>query len=76
MRKQSATLDLAERRRLFAEAQRVLAEHLPVLYFAAAKITVATSARVQGAMPSVLPPPVLWNAEMLWVTPAAAGARR
>ena len=43
MRKQATTLDLAERRRLFAEAQRVFAEHLPVLYFAAPKFTVATT---------------------------------
>jgi len=74
MVKQSTTLDRAERRRLFAEAQRVLAANQPVITFAAAKVVVATSARVGGAMPSVLAPPVLWNAEMLWLVPAPAGA--
>lgn len=73
MLKQSTTLDRAERRRLFAEAQKVLAANQPVITFAAAKVVVATSARVGGAMPSVLAPPVLWNAEMLWLVPAPAG---
>jgi peptide/nickel transport system substrate-binding protein len=76
MRKQTTMLDTGERRRIFADVQRVFAEHLPALYFAAAKVTVPTSARVRGVTPSVLPPPVLWNAEMLWLSPAASGARR
>jgi peptide/nickel transport system substrate-binding protein len=65
IRQQSRTLDEGLRRKLFADAQRVLAEHLPILYFAAPRVTVATSARLRGSMPSVLPPPVLWNAEAL-----------
>jgi peptide/nickel transport system substrate-binding protein len=65
IRQQSRTRDEALRRRLFADAQRVLAEHLPILYFAAPHVTVATSARLRGSTPSVLPPPVLWNAEAL-----------
>lgn len=74
MIKQTTTLDRAERRRLFVEAQRVMAAHQPVITFAAPKVVVATSARVGGAMPSVLAPPVLWNAEMLWLVRAPAGA--
>jgi ABC-type transport system substrate-binding protein len=65
MTKQSTTLDSAERRRLFAEAQKTLAEHEPTLYFAAPKIILATSARVRGIAPSVLPPNILWNAETI-----------
>jgi peptide/nickel transport system substrate-binding protein len=76
MRRQSATLDATERRRLFAEAQRVLAERLPILYFAAPELTYAMSARVAGAMPSVLQPAVLWNAEALSVVPAGAATGR
>jgi hypothetical protein len=59
---------------LFAEVQRVFGVNLPLIAFAAPKIVVATSARVGGAMPSVLVPPVLWNAEMLWLVPLPAGA--
>jgi len=68
-RKQSTTLDPTERHRLFGEVQRVFAEHLPAVYFVATNVTVAASARVRGIVPSVLPPPVLWNAEMLSVVP-------
>ncbi len=73
-RRQSRTTDLAERQRIFKSAQMILAEHLPVICFAAPTVTVATSARVRGAMPTVLPPPVLWNAERL-STATAAGTR-
>lgn len=65
MRRQSTTLDRVERRRLFAEVQRLLSAHLPVLHFAAPKVTIATSARLQGATPAIFDPPVLWNAEVL-----------
>lgn len=70
MQHESVTMDRAEARRLFAEAQKTLAEHLPVIYFAAPDVTIAMSSRVHGATPSVLEPPVLWNADVLWVTAA------
>jgi peptide/nickel transport system substrate-binding protein len=76
MRKQSTAVDPVERRRLFAEVQRTLAGELPVLYFAAPKVFIAMSARVHGATPSVLSPSVLWNAEVLSVTPAGGAARK
>ena len=69
-RKQSTTLDPAERQRLFNQIQQMFTEHLPALYFVATNVTVAANARVHGIVPSVLPPPVLWNAEMLSVGPA------
>jgi peptide/nickel transport system substrate-binding protein len=71
MRKQVRTMDREERHKLFAVAQRTLAEHLPILFFAAQKVTVAMSSRLRGAMPVVIKPPVLWNAEMLSVAPGA-----
>jgi peptide/nickel transport system substrate-binding protein len=64
-RRQATTLDMAERKRLFGDAQRIMAAHLPVLYFAAPRVMVPASARVLGATPAVTPPPILWNAEML-----------
>jgi len=72
MKQQVASFDRAERIRLFAEAQRVFADHLPVLYFVAPRVIVATSRRVTGATPSVLPPQILWNAETLALAPAGA----
>ncbi len=70
MRQQSTTLDSAERHRLFREVQMIFSEHLPCVYFAAPKAIVAMSARVRGATPSMLQPPVLWNAEVLSVAAA------
>jgi peptide/nickel transport system substrate-binding protein len=75
MKQQSASMNADERRRLFAEAQRVFAEHEPVVYFAAPKVILATSARVRGVMPSVLAPYLLWNAERLFVSTAASARR-
>lgn len=73
MLRQATTLDRAERRRLFAEVQRLLSAHLPVLHFAAPKVTIAMSARVRGATPAVLNPSVLWNAEVLSVSGPLGG---
>jgi len=68
MQRESTTMDRAEAHRLFNEAQKTLADHLPIIYFAAPEVTIAMSSRVRGATPSVLLPPVLWNADVLWVT--------
>jgi hypothetical protein len=46
-----------------------------MIHFAAPSVTVAMNARVGGALPSVLLPPVLWNAERLFVTSGAPGAQ-
>jgi len=70
MTRQAAAPDLAERQRLFREVQRIFAEHLPALYFAAPRLYVATSARVVNATLAPIRPHVIWNAEVL----AARGA--
>ena len=63
MTKQTATTDEAERKRLFNEVQRVFAENLPVLYFAAPRVYVATSARLTNVQPSLIRPQVTWSAD-------------
>jgi peptide/nickel transport system substrate-binding protein len=68
MSRQASSMDRAERHRLLKDAERVLAEHMPSLYFAAPKVILASSARVRGVTPSVLAPHILWNADMLSVT--------
>jgi len=65
MAKQVATTDEAERRRLFAEVQKVFAEHQPAVYFAAPRIYMATSAHVVNATPALLPPQILWAADTI-----------
>ncbi len=61
------TMDHAERKRQFTEAQQLLADHVPALWFAAPHVSVPMSMRVGGATPTVIQPPVLWNAEELFV---------
>ena len=55
------------RRQRFLEAQRLLAENLPVLYFAVPRVYVATSTRVTGVVASPSRPNVLWNADAIGV---------
>jgi peptide/nickel transport system substrate-binding protein len=69
MKRQVSTSDQAERRRIFAEVQRIFADNIPVIYVAAARVTVAMSQRVVNAVPVPLRPSVLWNAETLAVRP-------
>jgi peptide/nickel transport system substrate-binding protein len=72
MQKQVSSFDSVERVRLFSQAQRIFAEHMPALYFAAPQLYVAVSARVVRATPSRLRPPLLWNPEELATVPPAA----
>lgn len=59
--------DPLERKRSFAEVQRIFQEEMPAIYFAAPRITVATSRRLNGLRPGVLQPFVLWDAATLSV---------
>ena len=68
MLEQAATTDPDRRIDLFRDVQRIFAENLPVLYFAAPRLYYAHSTRVSGIVPSVLRPPALWNADMISVT--------
>jgi peptide/nickel transport system substrate-binding protein len=71
MRRQTASTDDGERHRIFATVQQVFADHLPAVYFAAPKVTVAVGSRVRGVRVSAFQPPVLWNVDSLSVTPRA-----
>ena len=47
MARQIAAADLAERKRLYDEVQKIFAEHAPIVYFAAPRIYVAASSRAR-----------------------------
>jgi peptide/nickel transport system substrate-binding protein len=68
MARQVAATDPDERRRLFAEVQRVFGEHVPALYFAAPRLYMGVSTRTTNLAPSVLRPQLLWAADTLAVT--------
>ncbi len=67
MDRQISTLDEGERRRLFVEVQKIFAEHLPIVHFAAPKIFAAASSRVTNLAPAVLRPQLLWSADTIAV---------
>lgn len=72
MHRQTATSDMVERRRLFAEVQRIFSEELPGIYLVAPKVTLAITARVANPTPAPQIPQLLWSADTL----AVAGGRR
>ncbi|MBI4887352.1 MAG: ABC transporter substrate-binding protein [Acidobacteria bacterium] len=69
MLEQAATIDPERRHEQFNLVQRIAGENLPVLYFAAPRLYYGHSVRLRGVVPSVLRPPVLWNADSLSVAP-------
>ena len=61
MRRQAATFDDADRKRLFDEVQKIFAEHLPTIQFVAPRIYVAVSTRVTNLTPTAFSrPQLLW----------------
>jgi peptide/nickel transport system substrate-binding protein len=68
--RQSRAPQLAERQRLITEAQRVLVDQLPAIYFVAPKVTLAVSRRVLNAQPVPQIPQLLWSADTLAAEPA------
>lgn len=67
MLKQTATLDVAEQKRIFDQVQKILAENLPALYFVAPRLYMGVSTRVGDLNPSILRPQLLWDAEHITV---------
>ena len=72
MRRQTEAANLDERRRLFADVQRIFVDELPAIYFVAPKVTLAISSRVVNPQPAPQLPQLLWSADTLG---AAAGSR-
>jgi len=71
MLRQASSPSLEERKRLFAEVQRIFGEELPALYFVAPKVTIAASRRVQNLLPAPQIPQLLWTAETIAVAPGS-----
>jgi peptide/nickel transport system substrate-binding protein len=67
MRRQTASFDDAERKRLFDEVQKIFAEHVPIIQFVAPRIYVAVSTRVTRLTPRVSRPQLLSAPETIGV---------
>ncbi|MDO8678976.1 MAG: ABC transporter substrate-binding protein [Acidobacteriota bacterium] len=67
MLKQAATIDEAERKRIFDQVQQIFAANLPALYFVAPRLYMGVSTRVGDVTPSIMRPQLLWDAEHITV---------
>jgi peptide/nickel transport system substrate-binding protein len=72
MAKQAATLDEQERQRLFNDVQRLFAENLPIIHFAAPRVYIGASSRMINLTPALTRPPLLWAADTLAVRGAGS----
>ncbi len=70
MARQAASPDMGDRKQLFDQVQQIFAEHLPVVYFVAPRVYVATSARVINVTPALTVPQLLWAPDTIAVTGA------
>ena len=66
----AVTPDSDARHRLFADVQRIYAEEMPVIAFAAPKSMIAISSRVVNPRPAMQIPQLLWSADTLAARPA------
>lgn len=66
----ASTLDQEERVRIFRDVQRIFAEHLPILYFAAPRLYMGVSPRVGNLTPASTRPQLLWSVGTISVTDA------
>ena len=67
MKRQTQSLDEAERKRLFDDVLRIFAEHQPAVYFVAPHVFVASSQRVTNVVPAVQRPQLLWSPDTVAV---------
>jgi peptide/nickel transport system substrate-binding protein len=74
MARQAATSDQSERVRLFREVQKIFAEQVPVLYFAAPRLFIGVSARLRNESPGLIKPQLLWSADTLAVAQEGGGS--
>ena len=66
--------DYETRKRLFDTVQRTVAEHLPILHFAAPRLYMGVNTRVTNLTPSVVRPQLLWSVDTIAIHPPSAAA--
>ena len=63
--------DVEQRKSVFNEAQQILAENVPVLFFVTQRLYMGVSTRVGSLQPSFLRPQLLWSADTISVAPGS-----
>ncbi len=63
--RQAQSDTLPERQQLMTEAQAILVEELPAIYFVAPEVTIVTSTRVRNPQAAPQIPQLLWSADTL-----------
>ena len=71
MTQQVHALEPAARRSLLQQVQEILGDELPIIYFVAPRVSVATSPRVLNPAPVALLPQLLWSADTIAAVPDA-----
>jgi peptide/nickel transport system substrate-binding protein len=75
MARQASAVDHEERQRLFNDVQRVFAENLPIVFFAAPRVFVGTSGRLLNVQAAPTRPPIMWSVDAIAVQPSATTSR-
>ena len=70
MRRQRATLNQQERRSLYGQVQRLVADYLPIIPLVSPHLLTAHRRGLKNVQPSILPPYALWKIEeFAWESP-------
>jgi peptide/nickel transport system substrate-binding protein len=67
VRKIEMTIDLEERKRMYARIQRIWSEQLPEIYLVSEKEAVAYRTKFANIQPSVMRPRLTWNVEEIYL---------
>ncbi|HEY6936669.1 MAG TPA: ABC transporter substrate-binding protein [Terriglobales bacterium] len=75
MNQQMLTLNYQRRKRLYDQAQQIIAANLPMVFLATPDVLVAAKPAVGNFHPAVLEPTTLWNVDQLYLRRGAEMAR-
>jgi peptide/nickel transport system substrate-binding protein len=72
MEAQVKTLDVAARRTMYNEVQRLIAQHAPYLFLVRGHVLIAVRDRFRNLRPTILRHHTLWNADEIYVAAPAS----
>ena len=75
LNQQMVTLDYGKRKRIYDEAQAIIASNLPFIFLASPNVLVGATKQVANLRPASLEPYVLWNADELYFRQGVTAAK-